>query len=298
MTTTTGLPPETIFYAGRADAPLVVFVHGLGMDHRFWSAPSEAYMLGGRYPLLALAPGIDAGARTSFSDLRELGFGVLSWSQKQPVGPLAGAVEELAEIIDGFAGHAKAGVILIGHSRGGLVARLYLESGPACVKGLLTIAAPHHGTALAGWSSYLAPVAALLGQFINDDTSHPEFKWLVDFFRSEGHQELAPGAPLFARLKNTKREGVRCVSIGATRPDLIRMWGRSPADLHAQWIEYMAPEELRDGLGDGLVSARSAVLPYGDEHLDFDANHLSVVFDPRVRARVADAVRLIAAGKS
>lgn len=290
----TDMPPETIFYEGRAGAPLAVFVHGLGMDHRFWSAPSEACMLDGQYPLLSLAPGLDARAKTSFSDLRETGFGVITWSQSQPVGPLAGAVDELAALIDRFAAHAKAGVILIGHSRGGLVARLYLESAAAVsvnIKGLLTISAPHHGTSLAEWSSHLSPVASLLGNFMGGGSAHSEFKWMVDFFGSEGHSELAPGSPLFSRLRDVKREGVRCVSIGATRPDLIHMAGHSPADLHARWMQFMMPEELQDGMGDGLVSARSAVLPYGDEHRNFSANHLSVAFDPLVRAYVADFSR-------
>jgi pimeloyl-ACP methyl ester carboxylesterase len=297
MKTTTDMTPETVFYEGRKGAPLAVFVHGLGMDHKFWSAPSEASMLDGQYPLLALAPGLDSRAKTSFSDLREMGFGVLTWSQSQPVGPLAGAVVELSALIDKFAAHAKAGVILVGHSRGGLVARLYLESvgsdhvGPSCVKGLLTISAPHHGTSLAGWSSHLSPVASLLGNFMGGGSAHSEFKWMVDFFGSEGHSELAPGSTLFSRLRNIKPAGVRCVSVGATRPDLIHMAGHSPADLHAKWMEMMMPEELRDGMGDGLVSARSAVLPYGDEHRNFSANHLSVVFDPLVRAYAADFSR-------
>ena len=52
----------------------------------------------------------------------------------------------------------------------------------------------------------------------------------------------------------------------------------------------MVPEELREGQGDGLVSAASAVLPHADEHRDFHLNHVAMLFDKEVRAYVAKKV--------
>ena len=50
------------------------------------------------------------------------------------------------------------------------------------------------------------------------------------------------------------------------------------------------PKEMREGCGDGLVSAASSVLPNADEHLNFPVNHASVLFDKRVRDYILRSV--------
>ena len=83
-----------IFYSeGHREKPLVIFVHGMGMNAAMWAEPAVARILGGKYPLSVLLG--DVEMRTSFHDLKALGFPVLAWSQKRPAGPALLAVEEL-----------------------------------------------------------------------------------------------------------------------------------------------------------------------------------------------------------
>jgi hypothetical protein len=50
---------------------------------------------------------------------------------------------------------------------------------------------------------------------------------------------------------------------------------------------------MREGMGDGLVSAASSVLPDADEHLNAHVNHGSILFDKGVRRFVIRTVELL-----
>ena len=69
------------------------------------------------------------------------------------MAPIETAEEELHGHIERIvAGTGQPRVVLVGHSMGGLVARAYLaRRGPGRVARLVTVASPHHGTALARW---------------------------------------------------------------------------------------------------------------------------------------------------
>jgi hypothetical protein len=55
--------------------------------------------------------------------------------------------------------------------------------------------------------------------------------------------------------------------------------------------ERIVPEEMREGYGDGLVSASSSMLPHADKHYNFHVNHAEILFDREVRKCVVNAVR-------
>jgi len=71
------------------------------------------------------------------------------------MAPIEVAEEELHAGIERIAaGTGRPRVVLIGHSMGGLVARAYLaRRGPGRIARLVTVASPHHGTALARWGA-------------------------------------------------------------------------------------------------------------------------------------------------
>jgi pimeloyl-ACP methyl ester carboxylesterase len=287
---------ETIFHRGRRDGPLLIFIHGMGTDLRIWNDPKEVKILGGLYPLKAMFHNSDGGMTTLFSDFKELGCSVLSWSQSRPVGPLEIALGELDALIKEYESYTSRGIVLIGHSKGGLIGRRYVEKKGEAVRGLITIATPHHGTTMARWSVLLSPAAASLHKLFGDQGSglKKAVKRILGFFSSEGIRELLPDSLLYRELENKGRKDVLYMSIGGTSPDLIRFANISILELFSKIApERAIPEEMKTGLGDGLVSAASSVLPYADHHYNFKRNHLSLLFAKEVRDLVTDEVRKI-----
>ncbi|MEJ2696332.1 MAG: hypothetical protein P8013_06760 [Candidatus Sulfobium sp.] len=285
---------EIVFHEGEGLKPLVVFIHGMGMNVRIWSEPDKARILGGKYPLSALLGDCDRKLETSFADLKARGYHVLSWSQARPVGPVETAVMELREIMDEYGRFAGNGTIFVCHSRGGLVARKYLESRSDSVRGLITLSTPHHGTSMAKWAAYVSPLTAAANRVLlgfgrkEVDTA---LRRILGFLGSSGLRELLPGSRFFSELTDAKREGVAYVSAGGTNPDLLRAVSVSLSGILSALVpEVIIPEEMREGRGDGLVSARSSVLPYADRHKDFHVNHGSILCDTGVRRYVLEAV--------
>jgi pimeloyl-ACP methyl ester carboxylesterase len=288
------LKTDIRFRKGDSRFPLAVFIHGLGVNADFWTDPARAKVLGGKYPLGILLPeGVEQV--TSYSDLAQLGFSVLTWSQSRPAGPIQAAVAELRGILEEYSGHGHHGVLLICHSRGGLVARKYLEDPWSPPRMVMTIATPHAGTSMAKWAAFMSPLASALDQAIENlgrreaDTA---FRRILRFLGSSGLRELLPGSAFCAGLRDVKRDGTRYVSIGGTDPNLLKTVAIPLPELLMKIIpEKVFPEEMRDGFGDGLVTAASAVLPYGDEHGNYHLNHAALLFDRGVRDFITDAVQ-------
>ncbi len=274
------------FRKGDKGKPLVVFIHGLGMNADFWADPARARVLGDRYPL-SLLLGSSFELQTSFKDLMELGFSVLTWSQSRPAGPAAAAEGELSVLIRDYSEHLRDGLFFVCHSRGGLVARKYLVANRDNIRAVITLSTPHAGTSLAKWAAFMSPLASAMAALLKDfdrKEADTAFRRILRFLGSSGLSELLPGSDLYKGLRDEKVRGARYVSVGGTDPDLLRALAVPVPKLLAGVVpEKMFPQELRDGLGDGLVSAASSVLPYGDEHQNFPLNHASVVFDRRVR---------------
>ena len=45
---------EIFYFEGDRAKPLVIFIHGMGMDANMWAKPALARVLGGKYPLSVL----------------------------------------------------------------------------------------------------------------------------------------------------------------------------------------------------------------------------------------------------
>jgi pimeloyl-ACP methyl ester carboxylesterase len=285
---------DTRFHQGDSDRPLVIFIHGMGMDARLWAEPSQARVLAGRYPLSALLREELRGLRSSFHDLRQRQYPVLAWSQKRPVGPVMTAAEELVDLVEAHRHFSTRGVVLICHSRGGLVARKFLEHASLPLRGVVTLATPHHGTTMAKWGTYLAPYASFMDRMLSGYKKKevlPGFRRILRFLGSAGLMELLPGSPFLASMKDTRWEGCRCLSFGGTDPNLIRIGGISLPELADRLFPgRLVPDEIRKGYGDGMVSAASARAPHVEAHHDVPVNHAEIVFDPDVRRCITDFV--------
>lgn len=274
---------EIVFCEGSAGKPLAVFIHGMGMDVRVWSSPVDARVLGGKYSLSILLRKGDGDMRSLFMELTDRGFPVLAWSQLRPVGPIMSAVAELQALLASFKQHTGNGVVLIGHSRGGLIARKYLQQDSSLIRGLFTLATPHQGTTLAGWAAVLAPIASVASQALEKykiNSAKSAFQRILLFFTSAGLKELLPESRFYAGLKDIRHKNILYASAGGTDPDLFRV-GNLPLSEVARRVlpGRSLPEELKKGHGDGMVSAASSVLPFAAEHRNFPVNHVEMLFD-------------------
>ncbi len=328
-------------HKGDSKKPAIILIHGLGMDRWIWEEPSRSRILGGSLPIsvllthqptkkdygysekkpLAPIPGITTGQpprslRTIFHDLRAEDYPVVTWSQKRPVGPLEAGVSELSEIVPVAKKLSRNGIILIGHSRGGLIARRYLLGNGSMIRGLITISTPHSGSSIARLSEYISPLVSAISPFFKE-SSHSwglgsTSKRVIDFLSSTGVKELLPDSGLFKDIPEHKPEGVFCMTIGGTSPSLFCLyrwkWEPIKDNVRIRWIlspekifsipdilekimpEALIPREIRQGVGDGLVTAESSKISWCDNHHAFPCNHAEILFNRRVRKAILSAV--------
>lgn len=192
---------------------------------------------------------------------------------------------------------------VVAHSMGGLLARHCLEAGPApsCVTHLFMLAAPHHGSSLAGAQEWLelvtsSPLAVALGKDLMRDGL------------GEAAADLSPGSKFLMDLNACHRvAGVRYYSLIGRRPfvsearraalerDLARLFeSRStPLATRLTVIEAIRSDEMREGLGDGAVSVKSARLEGVTDSGLFELNHLELLALPGARPEDAEVFQWI-----
>jgi len=287
--------------AGSPDLPACVLIHGVGMSKAMWADPAEARVMGGLFPIRVMLTEYDR-LRTLYHDLSEEGFTVLTWSQHRPVGPAAEAVAELKRAMEVLGKIPHKGLIIIGHSRGGLLARAALASeefppGGEDLLGLVTLCTPHGGSELSRWAVHAGKLTSVLNSKIDDPggkhSVRGTIKNMMEFVESKGVKELLPGSEFLGSLPVTAPEGAYCLSVGGTNPALITMPGgfSFPSTFEKIFPDGLYPEEMAEGKGDGLVTATSARLPYASEHLDFHVNHAAVVVDSKIRSAVVERIK-------
>jgi pimeloyl-ACP methyl ester carboxylesterase len=330
---------DTTLIRGDVGNPAIVFVHGLGMDKHIWDSPDESRILGGRFPVGLLVreePKSEADVdehsvtkrlsfgrhqkhlTTLFHDLKKQGFPLLAWSQQRPSAEIAIAVSELRDLLATHKDYCRQGIILVGHSRGGLVARKYVASGDERVRGLLTLATPHRGSRMAQWVGYLSPLASLLNPLLSETekgTLLYTVKRIAEFLSSKAVKELLPDSLFFKSLEDGEVDGVYYCSVGGNDPTLFSLYmtvmgkvqdsGRRRTVVKSKEIfsvpevfekllpEKLFPEEMKKGRGDGLVSLESSMLPWAHQRHAFAVNHAEILFDEEVRARAKDFVNWI-----
>lgn len=317
------------FAQGKRHKPSIVFIHGLGMDKSLWSSPCDARFAGGLLPFSILmrerpeAIGIaemppvrpeslttgtfPLSIRTSYHDFKEEGYNVITWSQRRPAGPINAAIEELYSIIHFASLLTDKGIILIGHSRGGLIARKYIElSNDRRIKALITIASPHRGSTMAEWVRHLSVVTSafipILKQLPEGKVSKA-IKRILEFLKSDAIKELLPDSPFIKSLKPLKN--VKVFSLAGTTPRLLTLYRWElirenggfilkpeevfsyPGSLMSLIPERHIPPEWKEGSGDGLVSVESARF---ELYCDFGVNHAKILTDQTAREYIRRVV--------
>jgi pimeloyl-ACP methyl ester carboxylesterase len=302
---------------GNPGMPVVILIHGLGMNNYFWVDPKKCSVLGGLAPLTIFLTdstekpdntisfgSLDPDRQGLWNYLKEKGFSLASWTQSQPLGPIQIAIDELKDTLLKVKNKwPKKPVYLVGHSRGGLIARsLLLEESGACVNGLVTICSPHAGTDMAKFSRYLKPAGTLLGKIIPRKSKvmlTQALGRLSEFLQSPAIGELTPDSNFMKSVDKPLPKQLKKLSFGGTSPALFQLIVRLPADNYKiiKFPDLLAgaipsehlPGELTPGLGDALVSAASAKLP-GSKHYDFPDNHVRAAYDQKIHAIILDFI--------
>ncbi|HDK80960.1 MAG TPA: alpha/beta hydrolase [Nitrospirae bacterium] len=307
---------DTVVHKGRDDRPVGIFIHGLGVDRDIWIDPMNTRIFAKNVPLKIFAaskPGptcqyarkisigtIPERINNLWAALRDDGFSIICWSQGRPAGPISVAAEELGKVVSRakriFPGKP---IALIGHSRGGLVARKFMERKRAGIKALITISTPHAGSSIALLGKYLKPFSAVLKNVLPKEahgTVSRAIKNVADLLKGSALKELLPDSVFFENLRDSFQKGVSYLSFGGTEPRFftVYMCKRTGRGLHPRPLlsipdsllkitpSFLITDEITPGKGDGLVSAKSSLMPWSSEHHNIRANHVSIMWDRKV----------------
>lgn len=314
---------DITIHRGEAYRPVVIFIHGLGMDKNFWTNPLETKIFAKNIPLKVFAAtrprpaSIKSGKNltigsvpkkidTLWTVLRDQGFNLLCWSQRRPVGPINAAVEELDEIMQRAVRlFPDKSLALIGHSRGGLIARKYMEREVTGIKALITLSSPHRGSSLSRIGKRLAPLSAFLKGILPKDTHGTVSGVLnnvMDLLDGSALKELMSGSDFFRDLRDSAVDGINYLSFGGTKTELLTLykWNKQgdalypkplliiPDSLIKVFPASILPDELCPGRGDFMVTAESSVLPWAERHYDLNVNHISIIWNKTVIKRVSE----------
>ena len=311
------------FYKGDPNKFAIVFIHGLGMDSSIWTSPSETRIIGGAFPLSMLTrnppqtlkinqiptvlpekftTGDTFPLSTSFNDFKEKDYSVITWSQKKPLGSVYHAIEELKYVVNFSNLFTRKGIVLIGHSRGGLIARKFIEKSNK-IKALITIATPHRGSTMAKWVEYMSNLPDLLKPFLKILPKEKILEKISNFLKSEAVKELLPNSSFISSFK--KIENVRYYCLGGDNPNLLNIYQWKlkkendffilnaekvfsfPKSLISLLPKKLIPKEWING--DGLVSTESSLI---DEkfYRIFNVNHAEIIINSEVRSYILNIV--------
>jgi pimeloyl-ACP methyl ester carboxylesterase len=313
-------------HKGDSQKPVVIFIHGLAMDKNFWLYPLETKAFGKNVPLKYLAARkprftyptkkitighVPEKIHSLWDSVIQEGFSAVCWSQRRPVGPVSVAVEELREVLSKVKKRFPSRpVAFVCHSRGGLVARKFMESRPRGIKALITISSPHGGSSLSKIGNYIDPLSKPLKAMVPKE-SHGAVsrivKSLKELIDGKALKELMPDSDFIKNLKDARSEKIRYLSFGGKKASLINIYRLEnkntdrgykilltvPDSLLKHLSVLKIPDELKSGKGDFMVTAKSSVLPWTTEHYNLQANHFTISWNRKVREKTLEVLKKI-----
>lgn len=332
-------------YGGK---PWVILIHGLGMSNRSWIDPLSENLLNGLlsfdyvltdfYSFIPMAkvpylkslgcsPSLRLAKNPSsypfVENLKKEGFGIITWSQRKPRGRMIHAIEELQTVLATISRKDK--IVLIGHSRGGLIARKFLQEhrpGWDQVAGVIFLGVPNHGSRIAEWIAFLSanPFYRFIkaGRGEGDKTQQKQdygsvmgvIRSLFGYARNEGVKELSPRSAFMRDLaigeKEEERNKIPYFNLIGTRTEFIRFYKLDPLSASPpkvlfsllDGLEKIFPRplilpEIKKGKGDGQVSVNSAILSWAESNHLFPVNHAQFLVDERVQEKVKQILKIL-----
>jgi pimeloyl-ACP methyl ester carboxylesterase len=247
--------PERVDLGVHKEPPLLKLP---GLETRYFLSPR----------LGSNARGVDGSDDRSWWDcLSRAGFPVFTYSQvgalmvplsQGPVAEFKRFMETVQRDVLSDAAYRGRRVVILGHSRGGLIGRAYLgdpeikadqgERFPQ-VNGLITLSSPHQGSHMAlmddkiiAFLSAIQKAVPTLPNDVGNEVINTLKKKVDDYVGAHG-DEIEPDSPLFQALEAQEpiRPGVRCISVGGTSPRLLRVY------LWAFSGESLKPRKSADG---------------------------------------------------
>lgn len=327
-------------HKGNSSFPLIIMVHGLGMTESTWINPYAERVGRQRLPLDSLLTDVtrppqfrwnrrptsftsstpwrylDERAPSIWQQLAARGYNLVTWSQRDPYGPLRQAIDELDRVrTEACRVLGDIPAIVLCHSRGGLIARAYLQrSGPLQerIKGVIFLATPHCGSRIADVTNVagrlIAAVERIMPQGVREEVRTQWDQWAAAL-HLHAVEELRPDSEIITQLaagEDMERalpiRYINIVGVSTCFAKIYRITGNQPFRVReiVSLVDSVPgligsrilPEEWIDGLGDGLVAKERAFLSWidpGDQY-EYPVNHATILVDRSVRDRILQSV--------
>lgn len=251
------------------------------------------------------------------------GYSTSAYSQVDPVGPLARPVQEFAEAVT----HLRTTyprIVLLAHSRGGLLVRKFLKDnatnpnmvGP--ISAAITLHSPHNGTSLLTSVTMVNNILDTLGANQSPQVQsllNRSLGWLRTLVNSSSLSEMAPGSAFLRNLQSGERAvpGIAYATFGGTSAAFVRIkawwytwqsavprWHSPPYYLsieesevwpspiaHSPAMQQMVQSipEFKHGVGDLLTTDVGSRLPFA-VHRTNHLNHAEALWDTTLQQQV------------
>jgi pimeloyl-ACP methyl ester carboxylesterase len=315
---------DITIHKGNPEKPVVIFIHGLAMDKYFWLDPLETKAFAKNVPLKYLAArkprfinstkkitigSVPVRINSLWDEVIKEGFSAACWSQTRPVGSISIAVKELGEVVLKIRKKFPyRPVAFVCHSRGGLVARKFMEAKPGGIKALITIASPHAGSSLSKIGKYIEPLAKPLKAIVPKNslsTVSGIIKNLQELIDGAALKELMPDSAFIRNLSDSPSKEIQYVSFGGRKTALLNIYKGERVDGNVKARSILTipdsllnlipassrPIELTPGKGDFMVTAESSVIPWTTEHYNVQANHFTISWNKKVMEKTMEVLR-------
>lgn len=330
-----------VYTDGDPTKPLVLMLHGAGGTSLDMTAPDQTgyphYDYKEPFPPdrdegWSLYPGVGVWSFALDNALEPLiswqqilqdnGFRTATYSQVDSTGLLEHAVEELVVVINTLnTPPAQAEVpdlpakqlVILAHSRGGLLTRLFLKEHADLVPNLttvITLDSPHQGSELANMASSLSD-AIMAFPGVIQQLVQQVLGGFVTLVEEPAWQQLSVGSAFLTQLQDGEKAlpGVRYFTFGGISVELTRLlsWVYTLGSAIPQWhwppfhhvitlieIPAISPvcnsippftDEITNGKGDILTADMRCRLPFA-VHQTNRINHPECLWDQGLQAQV------------